>query len=48
MVTILLYIPETLEETVFSIFAIFLTTGFFGYALSLIGQTIQDNNKKQQ
>ena len=37
MVTILLYIPETMEETVFSVVTIWMTTGVFGYSLSLIG-----------
>ena len=37
MVTILLYIPFTIEEIIFSILALFVLTGVFGYSISLIG-----------
>ena len=44
MVTILIRVPSTNVEKVFSIFAIFLTTGVFGYALGTINNIISDNN----
>lgn len=46
MVTILLYIPETDTEQIFSILAMFICAGCFGYALSTIGNIITDLNKK--
>lgn len=48
MVTILIYVPETNVELIFSIAAIFLTTGVFGYTLNLIGTIINDITKKSK
>jgi len=45
MVTILLYLPDTLVETLFTIISIFIMTGVFGYALNTIGNIITDMNK---
>ena len=42
MVTILLYIPPSSIETIFSICAIFISTGIFGYALNTINGTLED------
>ena len=42
MVTILLYIPPSTPETIFSIIAIFISTGVFGYALNTINSTLLD------
>lgn len=48
MVTILLFIPDTFPETIFSIFALFITCGMFGYALNTIGMIMTDINKKKK
>lgn len=42
------YIPLTNVETVFSVVAIFLMTGVFGYALNTIGMIVQDMDKKSK
>ena len=46
MVTILLYLPPTNIETLFSVLAILVMTGIYGYALSTIGSILNDMNKK--
>lgn len=46
MVTILLYIPETDIEIIFSILAMFVCAGCFGYGLNTIGNILNDINRK--
>lgn len=43
-----IYVPNTNVELIFSIVAIFLTTGVFGYTLNLIGVIITDITKKSK
>lgn len=40
-----MYVPKTKAEIIFSVIAIFLMTGVFGYALNLIGVILNDINK---
>lgn len=42
MVTILLYFPTTETELIFSIVAIFICGGYFGYALNTIGNILNN------
>lgn len=46
MVTVLLYLPETNSEIVFSIIAILFTTLMFGYSLNTVGLIVQEMDKK--
>lgn len=46
MVTILIYIPPTQIETIFSILAIMISAGVFGYTLNTINTTLDDISKK--
>ncbi len=46
MVTILIYIPPSKMETGFSILAIFISAGVFGYTLNTINTTLDDISRK--
>ena len=48
MVTILLYIPPTMYEVIFSICAIFISAGVFGYTLNTINSTLEDISRKTE
>ncbi len=46
MVTILIYIPPSKMETGFSILAIFISAGVFGYTLNTINTTLDYISRK--